>query len=42
MNAAVLATFKPWTGVAADAGTRALAVEAGAVLAEWVDAALGA
>lgn len=38
---AVLAAFKPWTGVAADASTRALAIEAGAVLAEWVDAALG-
>lgn len=41
MYAAVLATFKPWTGIEATPATRALAMEAGAMLAQWVDAACG-
>lgn len=41
MYAAVLATFKPWTGVEATAATKALALEAGALLATWVDEACG-
>lgn len=34
---AVLATFKPWAGIEANAGTLALAKEAGPMLAAWVD-----
>lgn len=38
---AVLAAFKPWTGLEADSRTAELARQAGAMLAEWVDQALG-
>lgn len=37
MYEAVLASFKPWTGLVADARTHALVIEAGPIIARWVD-----
>lgn len=38
---AVLASFKPWAGIVADADTAARAREAATLLAAWIDEACG-
>lgn len=38
---AILAAFKPWSGLVANDSTHALAISAGEFLAEWVDAKCG-